>query len=53
MFELKKSTKELLDGTEDCLKTWRKTNLCFLKWPEEFGQKSGGVTLESKILERK
>ena len=27
----------MFDGTEDCCKIWRKTDLCFPKWHEEFG----------------
>ena len=32
----KKSTEKLYDGTEDWCKIWRKTDLCFEKWHEEF-----------------
>ena len=40
MFELKKYTKVMLDGNEDGCKIWRKTDLCFPKWHEEFGNLS-------------
>ena len=36
MFELKKYRGVMFDGTEDWCKIWRKTDLCFLKWHEEF-----------------
>ena len=36
MFELKKYRGAIFDGSEDWCKTWRKTDLCFLKWHEEF-----------------
>ena len=44
MFELKKACYVWLhwgvmfDCTEDWCKIWRKTDLCFLKWHEEFGK---------------
>ena len=38
MFELKKYRGVMFDGTEDWCKIWRKTDLCFLKWYEEFGK---------------
>ena len=38
MFELKKYRGVMFDGTEDWCKIWRKADLCFLKWPEEFGK---------------
>ena len=39
MFELKKSTEELcLMTLKIDPKIWRKTDLCFLKWHEEFGK---------------
>ena len=28
----------MFDGTEDWCKRWRKTDLCFQKWHEEFGK---------------
>ena len=36
MFELRKYRGVIFDGTEDWCKIWRKTDLCFLKWHEEF-----------------
>ena len=38
MFQLKKCRKVMFDGTEDWCKSWRKTDLCFPKWREEFGK---------------
>ena len=38
MFELKKYRWVMFDSTEDWCKIWRKTDLCFLKWHEEFGK---------------
>ena len=38
MFELKKYRGVMFDGTEYWCKTWRKTDLCFQKWHEEFGK---------------
>ena len=38
MFELKKYRRVMFDDTEDWCKIWRKTDLCFLKWHEEFGK---------------
>ena len=38
MFELKKYRRVIFDGTEDWCKIWRKTDLCFLKWHEEFAK---------------
>ena len=34
--ELKKRRGDMFDGTEDWCKIWRKTDLCFHKWHEEF-----------------
>ena len=28
----------MFDGTEDWCKLWRKTDLCYLKWNENFGK---------------
>ena len=28
----------MFDGTEDWCKVWRKTDLCFQEWNEEFGK---------------
>ena len=38
MFELKKYRGVMFDGTEDWCKIWRKTDLCFQKWHEEFNK---------------
>ena len=38
IFELKKSPGVLLDGTEYWCNIWRKTDLCFQKWHEEFDE---------------
>ena len=38
MFELKKYRGVIFDGTEDWCKIWRKTDLCFQKWHEEFSK---------------
>ena len=38
IFELKKYREVLFDGTEDWCKIWRKTDLYFLKWHEDFGK---------------
>ena len=57
MFELKKYRGVMFDGTEDWCKIWRKTDLYFLKWHEEFGKffvhklKNGDFILESKMAE--
>ena len=40
IFELKKYRRVMFDGTEDWWKIWRKTDLCFQKWHEEFGKKA-------------
>ena len=47
----------MFDGTEVWYKIWRKTDLCFLKWYEEFGKfsftgwKKNDFILESKMTE--
>ena len=38
MFELKKYRGVMFDSTEYWRKIWRKTNLCFQKWHEEFSK---------------
>ena len=38
MFELKKYRGGMSGSTEDWCKIWRKTDLCFQKWHEEFGK---------------
>ena len=48
-FELKKYRGVLFDGTEDWCKVWRKTDLCFPKWHEKFG--NSDFILESKMTE--
>ena len=40
MFELNKYSGVKFGGTEDWYKIWRKTDLCFQKWHEEFGKLS-------------
>ena len=49
MFELKKYRGVMFDGTEDWCKIWRKTDLCFQKWHEEFGRFSPEHSKISKI----
>ena len=57
MFELKKYRGVIFDGTEYWCKIWRKTDLCFQKWLEEFGKfhrlKNSDFILESKMAELK
>ena len=36
MFELNKYRRVMFHGTEDWCKIWRKADLCFQKWHEEF-----------------
>ena len=50
MFELKKSIGELFmfDGTEYWCKNWRKSDLCFQKWHEEFSEFSPEHVRKSK-----
>ena len=38
MFEPKKVQRSYFNGTEYWCKIWRKTDMCFLKWHEEFGK---------------
>ena len=38
MFDLKKYRGIVFDSTEDWCKIWKKTDLCFQKWHEEFGK---------------
>ena len=40
MFKLKKYRGVMFDDTEYWYKIWRNTDLCFLKWREEFGKLS-------------
>ena len=48
MFELKKYRGVMFDGTEDWCKIWRKTDLCFQKWHEEFSKFSPEHVRKSK-----
>ena len=50
MFELKKYRGVMFDCTEDWCKIWRKTDLYFLKWHEEFGKFSPENVRKSKKL---
>ena len=38
MLELKRYRGVMFDGTGDWCNIWKKTNLCFQKWREEFGK---------------
>ena len=38
MFELKKYRRVMFDDTEHWWKIWKKTDLCFQKWYEEFSK---------------
>ena len=55
MFELKEYRELKFDGTKDWCKIWRKIDLCFQKWHEEFGKfsqlKNSHFVLESKTAE--
>ena len=51
MFELKKYRWLMLDGTEYWCKIWRKIDLCFQKWHEEFGKFSPEHVQKSKNLD--
>ena len=48
MFELKKYRWVMFDGTEYWCKIWRKTDLCFQKWHEEFRKFSPEHVQKSK-----
>ena len=48
MFELKKHTEVMFDGTEYWCKIWRKSNLCFQKWYDEFSKFSPQQVRKSK-----
>ena len=48
MFELKKYSRVMFDCTEDWCKIWRKTDLWFLKWHEEFSKFSSEHVRKSK-----
>ena len=49
MFELRKYTRVMFDGIQDWYKVWRKTNLYFQKWHEEFGKFSPEHMKVSKL----
>ena len=49
MFALKKHREVIFDGTEDYFKIWRKTDLHFKKWLEEFRTFSPGHSKISKL----
>ena len=49
MFEVTKYKGVMFDGTEDWCKIWRKTDLCFQKWHEEFGKFSPEHLKVSKL----
>ena len=49
MFELNKCRGVMFDGTQDWCKVWRKTDLCFQKWHEEFGKFSPQHLKVSKL----
>ena len=51
IFVLKKYRGVIFDGVQDWYKIWRKTDLYFLKWQEEFGKFSPEHILKSKNLE--
>ena len=38
IFQLRKYRGVVFDATQDWYKIWRKTDLCFQKWHEEFGK---------------
>ena len=48
MLDLKRSTEELFDCTEDWCQIWRQTDLYSLKWHEEFGKFSPEHIRKSK-----
>ena len=49
MFQVKKNRGVTFDGTEDWCKIWRKTELRFQKWHEEFGKFSPEHLKVSKL----
>ena len=49
MSELRKNREVVFDGTQDWYKVWRKTDLCFQKWHEEFGKFSPEHLKVSKL----
>ena len=48
MFELNSYRVVMFDGTEYWCKIWKKTDLCFQKWHEEFGKFSPEHVSKSK-----
>ena len=51
MFELKKYRGVMFDITEYWCKIWSKTDLCFKKWHEGFGEFSPEHVWKSKHLD--
>ena len=55
IFKLKNYGWVIFDGIEDWCNIWKKTNLCFQKWNEEFCEhsrlKNSDFILESKMVE--
>ena len=49
MFELRKYRRVMFDSIQDWYKVWRKTDLCFQKWHEEFGKFSPEHLKVSKL----
>ena len=49
MFELQKYSGVIFHGTEESYKFWKKTDLCFKKWHEKFGNFSPEHLKESKL----
>ena len=49
MFELKKYRRVIFHDTEEWCKIWRKTDLWFEKWHEEFGKFSPEYSKVSKL----
>ena len=49
IFELTKYRGVTFDGTENWCKVWRKTDMCFQKWHEEFGTFSPEHSKVSKL----
>ena len=49
IFELKKYTRLMFNDTPDWYKIWRKTDLCFKKWHDEFGKFSPEHLKVSKL----
>ena len=49
IFMLRKYRGAMFDSTEDCCKIWRKIDLCFQKWHEEFTKFSPEHVKVSKL----